>query len=161
MHQVRHFEEEPGRRSAAKLLTKDEARRIAVNIAKLTAAPQGKLELPPILVGAIRNRRAAFFAATLLALPPLLPVAAIASDTGETYHVTAITTTGSELNQATHSRSYNSLSRYVVIFLAHDKASVIDCRKINVKQNLIRSLCHRSLNSRASLLAQPTDHRGK
>jgi hypothetical protein len=29
------FEGDPGRRSAAKLLTKDEARRIAVNIAKL------------------------------------------------------------------------------------------------------------------------------
>jgi len=50
--------------------------------------------------------------------------------TGKSYHVSAISTTGSELNQATRSFDYNSLARFIVIFWAPDQATVIEMQGI-------------------------------
>jgi hypothetical protein len=46
--------------------------------------------------------------------------------TGKSYHVSAISTTGSELNQATRSLNYNALAHFIVIFWAPEQASVIE-----------------------------------
>ena len=48
-----YFEDEPGRPSAAKLLTRDEWRRIVVNIAKLLELLKRRAKLPELLAGAV------------------------------------------------------------------------------------------------------------
>ena len=67
-----YFEEELGRRAAAKLLTRDEARRIAANVAKLPKLlPRTSSLVPPENPGhkacsQSRTRRARMFASVLV-----------------------------------------------------------------------------------------------
>ena len=50
-----YFEDEPGQRSAAKLLTRDEARRIAANIAKLLEPEGSPLDGPARVRGSLAH----------------------------------------------------------------------------------------------------------
>jgi hypothetical protein len=82
---------------------------------------------------AVRNQRA-FTAALCAAL--VAPAVAIGKEqvdvcaeytaTGKIYHVTVISTNGSELNEETNTLNYNSLSQYILIFWTQDRASVIE-----------------------------------
>ena len=54
------------------------------------------------------------------------------SNTGKSYHVQAISLSGSQLNQATHTFDYNSLSHYIVIFWDQRQASIIEMQGIFV-----------------------------
>ena len=78
--------------------------------------------------------RCVYTATLLLAL--IAPAIGVASDrvnicaqfsaTGQTYHVIAISTNGSELNETTDSLKYNLLSSYIVISWAEDHTTVIE-----------------------------------
>jgi hypothetical protein len=66
----------------------------------------------------------------------IVPAIGVASDrinicaqfsaTGQTYHVIAVSTNGSELNETTDSLKYNLLSSYIVISWAEDHTTVIE-----------------------------------
>jgi hypothetical protein len=66
------------------------------------------------------------FIATVARANERVEICAEYTDTGRRYHVTAIATSGIELDLATQSHDYNVRARYIVIFWAQDQASVIE-----------------------------------
>jgi len=94
------------------------------------ALPPPPLERKPDLAiilwtvseGAMRSRCVyiatlfgALIAPAMVVASERVDICAQYSATGDTYHVTAVSTNGSELNEATNTLNYDSLSSYIVI----------------------------------------------
>ena len=106
-----------------------------------TRLPPPPLERKPrlaIILWAVSEgamRRQCIYTATLFAalIAPAIVVASERVDicaqysaTGDSYHVAAISTNGSELNEATNTLNYDSLSSYIVISWPDDETTVIE-----------------------------------
>jgi hypothetical protein len=68
----------------------------------------------------------ALIAPVIVAASERVDICAQYSATGDSYHVAAISTNGSELNETTDSLKYNLLSSYIVISWGEDHTTVIE-----------------------------------
>lgn len=86
------------------------------------------------LIAARATLDAASFAVLSFITPAIamerVDICARYSATAKSYHVSAISETGSELNQATNSFNYNSLGHYIIIFWGQNQASIIEMSSI-------------------------------
>lgn len=57
-------------------------------------------------------------------------ICAVYTNSGSSYHVTATVISGSELNAATNSFTYDLIGHYIVIFWAQGQATVIEMNSI-------------------------------
>ena len=69
---------------------------------------------------------AALIAPAIVVASERVVICAQYSATGDLYHVAAISTNGSELNEATNTLNYDFLSSYIVISWPDDETTVIE-----------------------------------